>query len=140
MEQRDYLKRQIDQIGVVLGYLIAYLLNLKTGTIDSIGVEKVRQVLNSEFDIDIDTFLTCKFEDIIHILNKKGFDYEDINKLVEILVIIADNMNTNNSKKNALYQLCLKLDEYIIKESSTFSFERHFRMEQIKKYVSNTTF
>lgn len=51
MEQKDYLMRQIDQLGQVLATILGKFLRLKTEGQVLEGLEYARQSMKEEFDI-----------------------------------------------------------------------------------------
>lgn len=57
MEQRDYLKKQIDQLGQVLAKIFSDLLGLKNSGQINAGLEITSQALKNELDIDIQALL-----------------------------------------------------------------------------------
>lgn len=61
MEQRDYLQKQIDQLGRVLGKLLADLIGLKNQGEISEGIEIISQKLKDELDLDLESLPTACF-------------------------------------------------------------------------------
>jgi hypothetical protein len=55
MEQRDYLKKQIDQLGQVLAKLFSDLLGLTNSGQINAGLEITDQTLKNELDFDVQT-------------------------------------------------------------------------------------
>jgi len=51
MEQRDYLLRQIKQLGQVLALMLARLLNLKQVPPAGLSLEEIKQVYSNETDL-----------------------------------------------------------------------------------------
>lgn len=138
MEQRDYLKDQFDQIGLVLGRLIAFLLGLKVEQMNSLGVEQVRLVLDAEFDIGLEELLLHPSpEELISSLQHRGFNLSHIEQLASALAVIADSWSHEHPSRTHLCRTIYFLDRYIEQESSTYSFERHLRMEHLSKLLSS---
>ena len=52
MEQRDFLEREIDLLGRVLGKIITSLLGVKSGSVSTKGIEIVDQTLRGGVDLD----------------------------------------------------------------------------------------
>lgn len=133
MEQRDYLLREINQLGKVLGKMIAGLLRLKQGDVAMQGVEVVNQSLKSEIDLDLDLLMTVEPDRLIGFLIKdKGFNEDNLDKLAEILFMIAGDMTEDNPVRNSYYERCLVIYEYLDKTQQIYSFDRYLKLEQIK--------
>lgn len=133
MEQQDYLKRQIDQLGRVLGKIFSDLLGLKSqGQIDD-GIEITNQALKDELDLDIQKLLDIQTDDFIDTLKiEKSLTNDNLDKLAEILLLIADNRQTDNKK---LYEKCLTIYAYLEKDENIYSLDRQWKIERIKNVL-----
>lgn len=133
MEQRDYLLREINKIGELLARMASYLLGLKAGTISTIRINNIRRTLIDEIDLDLDSLLGVSLEELIDfLLIDKKLHEDHLEKLAELLYIIAGNLATNNPQREAFYIRSLAIYEYVEKAQQTFSFERQMKLEQIK--------
>jgi hypothetical protein len=65
LPQEDYLKRQIDQLGQVLGKILADLIGLKTQGHIGEGIEEVNQKLKSELNLNINELTLIPVENFI---------------------------------------------------------------------------
>lgn len=130
MEQ-DYIKRQIEIIGQILGKVLSKMIGLKsTGNIDeAIGI--VNQTFKSELDFDIDELVACT--DIIAFLNEKKIGYENIAKLIDIILFVADSFPEN--QKEILYKKSLLMYKYLEEKDKIFSVERHQKIDEIRKGI-----
>ena len=135
MEQQDYLKRQIDQIGLVLGRMLSDLLGLKSKGKLNNGIEIASQIFKSELDIDINELMDIPANDFIKILTtKKKYTNENLDKLAEIFLLIAEHgENTEWNKK--LYEKCLTIHEYLEENDTIFSLERKSKIYKLKKLI-----
>ena len=61
MEQRDYIKRQIEQIGIMLERMFSTLLGLRSGGNTGSVVRQLCGEFKEELDIDIDTLIQVGF-------------------------------------------------------------------------------
>lgn len=130
MEQRDYLKKQIDQLGQVLAKILSDFLGLKNSGEINAGIEMTNQTLKNELDFNIQDILdipTDKFIDTIK--RQKDLTNENIEKLAQILLLITDNQKYDNKK---LYEKCLAIYEYLEKVENIYSLDRHWRITRIK--------
>lgn len=90
MEQRDYLQKQIDQLGQVLGKILSDLLGLKTQGQINEGIELTNQALKKQLDLDIEELISISTDNLINILKtEKNISTENMDKLAELLLLIA---------------------------------------------------
>ena len=130
MEQRDYLKKQIDQLGQVLAKLFSDLLGLKNSGQINTGLEMTDQTLKNELDFDVQDLLDMPTDKFIDTLTTQtGLTNENLDKLSEILLLIADNRENDN--KN-LFEKCLIIYEYLEKADSIYSLDRYWKRKRIK--------
>lgn len=133
MEQRDFLKREIDLLGQVLGKMVAYLLGLKSGDMSTAGAEVVNTTLKKEVDLDLEELLAVDADYLIDFLIvDKGFREENLDQLTSILLLLAEDMTGENPQRDALYNRCLVLCDYLETTQRTLSFDRYSKLEQIK--------
>ena len=130
MEQRDYLKKQIDQLGQVLAKIFSDLLGLKNSGQINAGLEITSQALKNELDIDIQALLDIPTDNFIDILtSQKNLTNDNLDKLAEILLLIADNRQDDNKK---LYEKCLTIYEYLEKVENIYTLDRQWKMKRIE--------
>ena len=135
MEQEDFIKRQIDQLGRVLGTILADLIGLKAQGQISEGIEAADKELKKKLDLNVDNLTSISTEKFIKTLQEgKKLSNDNFDKLVDILFLLTeelDERNTDNEKKNKLYERSLTIYEHLEYTSSTYSFDRHFKIEKI---------
>ena len=68
MEERDYLKRQIDVLGRILGKLLSDLLEKKGNGEIVGGIELTNQILNEELNLTIEKITEIPEEDFVNFL------------------------------------------------------------------------
>ncbi|MEI7492720.1 MAG: hypothetical protein WCK92_15065 [Bacteroidota bacterium] len=139
MEQEDYIKRQIEQLGKVLGKLLADLIRIKTSGRMSDGIEEADQALKTELDLDITSLTLIPAEAFLSsLLAVRKFNDKHFEQLADILFLIAEELSTSHSdslRMKKLYERSLIIYEVLDKTSSTYSFERHMKIEKIKKVL-----
>ncbi len=97
MEQQDYLKRQIEQIGLVLGGLLNLLRDRRPE--DSMPmVTQACEELKVELDINMDSYLNHSAAEIIDMLTAKGFDYTQQLNFSSLLNTLADALPSEDSR------------------------------------------
>ncbi|ANH81625.1 hypothetical protein A8C56_12120 [Niabella ginsenosidivorans] len=131
----DHLERQIDQLGRVLGKILSGLIGLKGKGQVANGIELTNQTLKGELDLDIQKLLDIPLDDFINTLKtKKEFSNENLEKLADILLLIADDSQDKDRKK--LYEKCLTIYEYLERGEDIYSLERQWKIKRIKKFLS----
>ncbi len=136
MYSRDYLKKQIDELGQVLAQLVSDLLKLKNSGNANASVEATNEVFQEKLAIDLPQLLSIPEDTFIEGLKNKKITDDNLNRLADILLILAeDTSGTDMHQKKQLYKKCLLLLEYIQKSDSTYSTERHEKIERLKKRI-----
>lgn len=130
MEQQDYLKKQIDQLGQALAKIFSDLLGLKNNGQINAGLEITNQTLKNELDFDIQDLLDIPTDKFIDTLTtQKNLTNDNLDKLAEILLLIADNRQDDNKK---LYEKCLTIYEYLERVENIYTLDRQWKMNRIK--------
>jgi hypothetical protein len=139
MQQEDWLIRQINQLGRVLGKILADLLGLKARGQVGAGIEAAEKELKNELDLDIDVLISIPKEEFIKSLQDgKKLSDENLENLAGIFFLIAEELDHKDiaiEKMKKLYERSLIIYEYLDKTSSIYSFDRHFKIERIKKAI-----
>jgi hypothetical protein len=136
MYRRDYLKKQIDELGRVLNALLSDLLKLKNSGNASGGIEATNKVLQNELAIDLSQLLSILDDTFIEELKKKQITDDNLNRLADVLLQLADDATESDThQKKLLYKKSLLLLEYVQRSDSTYSMERHEKIERIKKLI-----
>lgn len=131
MEQEDYLKRQIDQLGRVLGKIITDLLGFKNRGQTSMGIEITNQTLKTQTDLNVEELIDIETGDFIKTLKSgKNFTNENLDQLAEIFFLIADSKP--DTEKKSIYVKCLTIYEYLENAEKTYSYVRQMKINQIK--------
>jgi hypothetical protein len=133
MEQKDYLLREIEKIGLIVSAIRQKIFGGKGNLAITLEnqIENAKSMLLNEINFDFDKFLNLNTnESNEYILNFAGFSVENIELLAECLSETGFSDNCDNSKKYLektlqLYNLCnLK--------SKTYSVERETNINAIK--------
>jgi hypothetical protein len=84
-------------------------------------------------DIDIQNLLDIPTDDFVNTLKtQNNLTNDNLDKLAEILLLIADNGQTHHKK---LYEKCLTIYEYLEKTESIYSLDRQWKIERIKNVL-----
>ena len=109
MEQRDYIKRQIEQIGILLGRMLSTLLGLRSGGDTGSAIQQICGELKDELDLDIDMLASADAETVIKELQTKGFDYDLLIRLRGVIDSMAASLPENDRRRQSLPDLSDKL-------------------------------
>ncbi len=138
MEQKDYLLREIEKIGMIISVIRQKLFG---GSEDlSISIEHqmddLKGMLLDEADFDIDKFLSSDVnESNEYVISNKGFSVENIEQFADLLSQIALAKNSADSKK--YLQKALQLYELCNLKSKTYSVDREKNIMKIKNALLN---
>lgn len=139
MQQEDWFMRQINLLGRVLGKILADLLGLKERGQLGEGIEAAKHTLISELDLNIDELISIPKSRFIKTLREdKNFSDDDLDKLADIFFLIAEELEGNDAKadkRKKLYATSLLVYEYLDKTGSTYSVDRHYKIEMIKTFL-----
>lgn len=140
MEKRDYLMDQIEQLGRALAMILSKLYGFRGQGRVSEGIEMTNQSLKSELNLDIDELSSVPTDQFVSRLREeKKFTHENLERLADILLLIADDLyNSKPDRKQSrnLYSKCLKIYNFVNDSDLTFSFERQSKVERIIHILS----
>ncbi|MCF8370528.1 MAG: hypothetical protein K9H64_02825 [Bacteroidales bacterium] len=137
MEQKDYLLREIEKIGLILSAIRQEIM----GGHDRLAIHIEKQVddtkgmLLNELNFDLDNFLLLDKEGSnTYLSNFEGFKAENMERLAEYIAQIGFSNNSDASKK--YLEKALQLYELSILKDKTYSFERERNIVKIKNALS----
>ncbi len=135
MIQKDYLVRQAEQLGLVLGIILSKLLGLKNMQKGGIEIGTVNQLFNEQLDFDIDSLLKISDESLVSILkNEKGLDDNGLDTLADILYTVAGE--SSSSVKAQLYKKSLIIyQELSNSDKTTYSYLREIRINDLRNLL-----
>jgi len=133
MEQRDLLKDQIEQLGMVLGKIFANFFGLKAEGKIALGMEITQQNLKSELDLDIDKMIGLTKENLNDYLINKRLTPKHVDDLSDYLIecgsyyLQSDKNQAKTTLLTAMELLKISNDHSIM-----YSFDRKQKEEKIK--------
>ena len=133
MEQKDYLLKEIEKIGTIIGIILQKLLGGKGNAAITLEhqIENTKGKLLNEMNFDLDKFLDLNTADANeYILNFAGFSVENIGLLAECLSEIGFNDKCDNPKK--YLEKALQLYNLCNLKGKTYSIERETNINAIK--------
>ena len=133
MERRDYLKDQIDQMGRVLGKILADFLGLKSQGMVNQGIEISNEQLIGELDLDVEELLSLNKSDMIEQLEAKNLTAEHLEILASYLHEVGEvEFHHKNEHAKTYLNAALTLLDHLDEGSRTYSIERSNRRSNIK--------
>ena len=132
MEQRDYFLRQIEQMGKVLGKILARLFKFKSGNSAELTIESIEETFQNELELNFHSLISLPNDDFIEILTvEKQFDNDSIEKLADIFYEMIP-FYTSKAKQKSLSEKALILHTYLEEKNNTFSFERKLKIDELR--------
>jgi len=139
MGQEDFIKRQIDQLGKVLGKLLADLLRLKSGGQMDAGMEVANQAFKMELGLNVDELLSIPAKSFVTtLLESRTFTDNNFADLAEIFYLLAEELyacSAETEKMKQLYERSLIIFELLESMSLTYSFDRHSKIVKMKNVL-----
>ena len=125
MEQKDYLLREIEKIGLLISAIRQKLFGGKENLATTLQsqIEAAKGMLLNETNFDLDKFLSLNIEDSNeYICSFKGFSIENIEFLAEYISQIG--LSDESGKFRKYLEKALQLYELCNLKSKTYSFEQ----------------
>lgn len=132
MEHRDLIKEQIEQIGRVLGRLLADFFSMKTEGDQHLAIEETNAQLKSELDLDIDQLIHFSSEDLEKYILDRKFRDTDIDKLANYLYEIGQFRKSNAQPSAPYFKTAKALLSINDSFSKTITFERIALLQKIE--------
>ena len=133
MEQKDYILREIEKIGMIISAIRQKLFGGQDRLAISLEnhVDDAKGMLLNELNFDLDTFFLLDNEESNkYLIDFEGFNVENIERLAECISQIGFSNKSDRSKK--YLEKALQLYELSNLKSKTYSFERERNILTIK--------
>lgn len=136
MASRDYLIRQIEEMGLFLAILLRRILKLKEENQQGQMETAVREELLQELKLDIDQLIVLDFEDFLAVAREYFTTEGQLEKLADILKVLGQEKGPSFSmtKANCLRK-SLFLFVHLQETSSVFSYERRIKIQEISELL-----
>ncbi len=133
MEFEDFFKRQVDELGKVLAMLLTGLAGLKIEDRFGEGLEQVKNTLDEDSALPYKELEDITPDDLLGFLENKKVNTENYENLAELFFELADGLEiTDHARSMDFYEKSLKLHEYLNKTGSVYSFERHYKIDELR--------
>ncbi len=133
MVQKDYILREIEKIGTLISYLLGKYKPAKSYKEQQKTEDLINKKLLEDYGNNLNFILNINESDYAtEFSQRKGFNFENIELLADLLFTIGNNSIQLNKK----YLLkALSLYTYIDQVSKTFCFERTEKINTIKSLL-----
>lgn len=132
--QRDYLMRQIEELGIVIAALLGFK---QDGRIED-GIKHIQITLQNRFQIELADLEAMPSEDILaHLLKTSDFSEADLHFAAELLYQHADFLNLDGQIDHSLemYRRALPLFRHLQEHDLTFSLDRWHKIDRIESLL-----
>lgn len=138
MQQRDIIKDEIEQLGRVLGKIIAHFLHLKAQGNIAIAIQATNAQLQSELDIDIEEIIAFTPEELERYADTKRLTDKHLDELAKYLYELGEIEKEKNPMNASKYfEAAKRLIITAGKISKTFTFERAELKQKIEDKLAS---
>jgi len=138
MFRKDFLEKQLEQMGLVISKLIGEFLDPKKDISRELRMEKVKETLKSEFELELKELNTIDKEGLIgHLTTNKQLKTGQLNLLADLLfatIPFTENSEIPDPAK-ALIPKILTIYEYVNSTEKTFSAVREQKITILKSKI-----
>jgi len=136
MASRDYLIRQIEEMGIFLALLLRKILKMKEENQQEQMESAVKEALTKELDLDIEQILMLENAEFLEIAKKHFSSDAQLEKLADILKVLGSEPGTSFTLTRTNYlRKALFLYSNLQESSSDFSFERKIKIEELQEIL-----
>ena len=136
MASRDYLIRQIEEMGLFLALLLRRILKMKEENQQAAVESVVKEALLQELKLDIDQVVVLDNTDFLAVAKQYFTSDDQLEKLADILKVLGQKTVQSLSPTRSNYLLkSLLLFTYLQETSSAFSYERRTKIMELQKTI-----
>jgi hypothetical protein len=136
MASRDYLIRQIEEMGLFLAILLRRILKMKEENQLEQVESVVREELMQELKLDIDQVVVLENEDFLAVIKAKFTSEDQLEKLADILRFLGtENQQSLLPTKANCLRKSLFLFVHLQETSTVFSYERRVKILEIQEVL-----
>lgn len=134
MERRDLIKDQIEELGRVLGKILADFLGLKSkGNVEQ-GMEVANERFQSQLDIDINQLINLSKDQLKEYVKDRGLTDSHLETLSDYLKEVG--LGTSDSALNQVHlQKAIDLLDIADELTKTMSFERINKKSRLLNFL-----
>ncbi|MCA0430927.1 MAG: hypothetical protein LCH32_10555 [Bacteroidetes bacterium] len=134
MRKEDFLKKQTDKLGQILGFVLAKILKLKTENNISLKLMEILENFENEQGLNFENSVKLNNDDFKIQLHNNNITIENYESIALILFEIGVLKENYNDKLNYLNKAKL-LFELTNKLGSTYSLQANIKLSEINKLL-----
>jgi len=124
MQQRDFIKDEIERLGRVLGKLVTMMLDIEGGTISSSQLRQIGEdQFRGELGFDVNEILELVRVDLISRLEELNFQPPHLEQLGDFLAILG-RREEDHEVQRLIFRRALLLYDLAGESSGTYSMTR----------------
>ena len=136
MASRDYLIRQIEEMGLFLAILLRRILKMKEENQQETIESVVKESLLRELKLDIDQVVVLENADFLAVAKQYFTSEDQLEKLADILKVLGQDIGQSLSLAKSNYLLkALFLFTHLQETSPAFSYERRTKILDLQKTI-----
>jgi sulfur carrier protein ThiS len=136
MASRDYLIRQIEEMGLFLAILLRRILKMKEENQQTAIESVVKEALLQELKLDIDQVVVLENADFLAVAKQHFTSEDQLEKLADILNVLGRDVGASLSLTKINYLLkSLFLFTHLQESSSIFSYERRTKIMELQELL-----
>jgi hypothetical protein len=136
MASRDYLIRQIEEMGLFLAILLRRILKMKEENQQAAIESVVKEALFQELKLDIDQVVVLEDADFLAVAKQHFTSEDQLEKLADILKVLGQDVCASLSLPKINYLLkSLFLFTHLQETSSVFSYERRTKIMELQELL-----
>lgn len=141
MASRDYLIRQIEEMGIFLAILFRRILKMKEENQQAEIELVVRESLLQELKLDIDRVVVLENDEFLAVVKEYFTSEDQLEKLADILNVLGREVEHSFSMTKANYLLkSLFLFSHLQETNAVYSYERRTKIMELEELASRIGF
>lgn len=134
MASRDYLIRQIEEMGIFLALLLRRILKMKEENKQDQMETTVKEALFQELNFDVEQIVMLDDSDFLAIAKQHFTSENQLEKFADILMVLGKEIVSTFSLTKANYLLkALFLFNYLQNTTTSFSYDRRNKILEIEE-------
>lgn len=136
MPSRDYLIRQIEEMGLFLSILLRRILKMKEENQQEQMESAVHEALVQELKLDIDQIIILENDEFLALMKEHFTSDDQLEKLADIFKVLGQEIEISFTLSKANYlRKSLFLYTYLQNSSTNFSFERKVKIQELQELI-----
>lgn len=134
MASRDYLIRQVEEMGIFLAILFRRILKMKEEKQEIKMEAAVKESLYQELKLEIEKLVVLENDDFLAVAKEHFTSENQLEKFADILMVLGKEIVSTFSLTKANYLLkALFLFNYLQNTTTSFSYERRNKILEIEE-------